>query len=159
MNIKKKRVTTLYVLVLSISILSCGCQYIKDSKNPKVISNNKGNLAENLDNKICVYYISLSSFRLSEVVCEDVSCYALGEKGIYYVSEDDGNVYYKTYQNSESIEKTAIENCSNSLLKYGDNGWLIAFNRNVFFEGEQIEWMTRRQKHSEMPSLCSFYYA
>ena len=30
MNIKKKRVTTLYVLVLSISILSCGCQYIKD---------------------------------------------------------------------------------------------------------------------------------
>ena len=25
MNIKKKRVTTLYVLVLSISILSCGC--------------------------------------------------------------------------------------------------------------------------------------
>lgn len=47
-------------------------------------------LAENLDNKICVYYISLSSFRLSEVVCEDVSCYALGEKGIYYVSEDNG---------------------------------------------------------------------
>ena len=46
MNIKKKRVTTLYVLVLSISILSCGCQYIKDSKNPKVISNNKGNLAK-----------------------------------------------------------------------------------------------------------------
>ena len=234
MNIKKKRVTTLYVLVLSISIVSCGCQYIKDSKNPKVISNNKGNLAkkasgtesdvaddgtfvflrvidgkcifydinqkkvyelslkenydincwqkykqhlyimvndsknelirlkdinlktkeerwlkplnraffiyndkmyyvikngiytcdlggegkqcvmkereikeiflgtfdaidnrlyflaENLDNKICVYYISLSSFRLSEVVCEDVSCYALGEKGIYYVSEDNG---------------------------------------------------------------------
>lgn len=80
MNIKKKRVTTLYVLILSISILSCGCQYIKDSKNPKVISNNKGNLAKNLDNKICVYYISLSSFRLSEVVCEDVSCYALGEK-------------------------------------------------------------------------------
>ena len=275
MNIKKKRVTTLYVLVLSISILSCGCQYIKDSKNPKVISNNKGNLAkkasgtesdvaddgtfvflrvidgkcifydinqkkvyelslkenydincwqkykqhlyimvndsknelirlkdinlktkeerwlkplnraffiyndkmyyvikngiytcdlggegkqcvmkereikeiflgtfdaidnrlyflaENLDNKICVYYISLSSFRLSEVVCEDVSCYALGEKGIYYVSEDDGNVYYKTYQNSESIEKTAIENCSNSLLKYGDNGWLIQEQKSV----------------------------
>lgn len=275
MNIKKKRVTTLYVLVLSISILSCGCQYIKDSKNPKVISNNKGNLtkkasgtesdvaddgtfvflrvidgkcifydinqkkvyelslkenydincwqkykqhlyimvndsknesirlkdinlktkeerwlkplnraffiyndkmyyviqngiytcdlggegkqcvmkereikeiflgtfdaidnrlyflAENLDNKICVYYISISSFRLSEVVCEDVSCYALGEKGIYYVSEDDGNVYYKTYQNSESIEKTAIENCSNSLLKYGNNGWLIQEQKSV----------------------------
>lgn len=33
MNIKKKRVTTLYALVLSISILSCGCQYINDSKN------------------------------------------------------------------------------------------------------------------------------
>ena len=81
--------------------------------------------------KICVYYISLSSFRLSEVVCEDVSCYALGEKGIYYVSEDDGNVYYKTYQNSESIEKTAIENCSNSLLKYGDNGWLIQEQKSV----------------------------
>ena len=88
-------------------------------------------LAENLDNKICVYYISLSSFRLSEVVCEDVSCYALGEKGIYYVSEDDDNVYYKTYQNSESIEKTAIENCSNSLLKYGDNGWLIQQQKSV----------------------------
>lgn len=88
-------------------------------------------LAENLDNKICVYYISLSSFRLSEVVCEDVSCYALGEKGIYYVSEDDGNVYYKTYQNPESIEKTAIENCSNSLLKYGDNGWLIQEQKSV----------------------------
>lgn len=275
MNIKKKRITTLYVLILSISILFCGCQYIKDSKNPKVISNNKGNLAkkasgtesdvaddgtfvflrvidgkckfydinqkkvyelslkenydincwqkykqhlyimvndsknelirlkninlktkeerwlkplnrtffiyndkmyyviqngiytcdlggegkqcvmkereikeiflgtfdaidnrlyflaENLDNKICVYYISLSSFRLSEVVCEDVSCYALGEKGIYYVSEDDGNVYYKTYQNSESIEKTAIENCSNSVLKYGDNGWLIQEQKTV----------------------------
>ena len=88
-------------------------------------------LAENLDNKICVYYISLSSFRLSEVVCEDVSCYALGEKGIYYVSEDDDNVYYKTYQNSESIEKTAIENCSNSLLKHGDNGWLIQEQKSV----------------------------
>lgn len=275
MNIKKKRITTLYVLILSISILFCGCQYIKDSKNPKMISDNKGNLAkkasrtesdiaddgtfvflrvidgkckfydinqkkvyelslkenydincwqkykqhlyimvndsknelirlkninlktkeerwlkplnrtffiyndkmyyviqngiytcdlggegkqcvmkereikeiflgtfdaidnrlyflaENLDNKICVYYISLSSFRLSEVVCEDVSCYALGEKGIYYVSEDDGNVYYKTYQNSESIEKTAIENCSNSVLKYGDNGWLIQEQKTV----------------------------
>ena len=46
MNIKKKRITTLYVLVLSISILFCGCQYIKDSKNPKVISDNKGNLAK-----------------------------------------------------------------------------------------------------------------
>ena len=92
-------------------------------------------LAENLDNKICVYYISLSSFRLSEVVCEDVSCYALGEKGIYYVSEDDGNVYYKTYQNSESIEKTAIENCSNSLLKYGDNGWLIQEQKS-FSDGQ-----------------------
>ena len=80
---------------------------------------------------IIVYYISLSSFRLSEVVCEDVSCYALGEKGIYYVSEDDGNVYYKTYQNPESIEKTAIENCSNSLLKYGDNGWLIQEQKSV----------------------------
>ena len=88
-------------------------------------------MAENLDNKICVYYISLSSFRLSEVVCKDVSCYALGEKGIYYVSEDDGNVYYKTYQNSESIEKTAIENCSNSLLKYGNNGWLIQEQKSV----------------------------
>ena len=96
-----------------------------------MISNNKGNLAENLDNKICVYYISLSSFRLSEVVCEDVSCYALGEKGIYYVSEDDGNVYYKTYQNSENIEKPAIENCSNSVLKYGDNGWLIQEQKSV----------------------------
>ena len=275
MNIKKKRTTTLYVLILSMLILFCGCQYIKDSKNQKMISDNKGNLAkkasgtesdvaddgtfvflrvidgkckfydinqkkvyelslkenydincwqkykqhlyimvndsknelirlkdinlktkkerwlkplnrtffiyndkmyyviqngiytcdlggegkqcvmkereikeiflgtfdaidnrlyflaENLDNKICVYYISLSSFRLSEVVCEDVSCYALGEKGIYYVSEDDGNVYYKTYQNSESIEKTAIENCSNSLLKYGDNGWLIQEQKSV----------------------------
>lgn len=156
MNIKKKRVTTLYVLVLSISILSCGCQYIKDSKNELIrlkdinlktkeerwlkplnraffiyndkmyyviqngiytcdlggegkqcvmkereikeiflgtfdaIDNRLYFLAENLDNKICVYYISLSSFRLSEVVCEDVSCYALGEKGIYYVSEDNG---------------------------------------------------------------------
>lgn len=156
MNIKKKRVTTLYVLVLSISILSCGCQYIKDSKNELIrlkdinlktkeerwlkplnraffiyndkmyyviqngiytcdlggegkqcvmkereikeiflgtfdaIDNRLYFLAENLDNKICVYYISLSSFRLSEVVCEDVSCYALGEKGIYYVSEGNG---------------------------------------------------------------------
>lgn len=37
----------------------------------------------------------------------------------------------KTYQNSESIEKTAIENCSNSLLKYGDNGWLIQQQKSV----------------------------
>lgn len=35
MNIKKKRVTTLYVLILSISILSCGCQYIKDLEFPQ----------------------------------------------------------------------------------------------------------------------------
>ena len=38
MNIKKKRTTTLYVLILSMLILFCGCQYIKDSKNTKVIS-------------------------------------------------------------------------------------------------------------------------
>ena len=55
MNIKKKRVTTLYVLVWSISILSCGCQYIKDSKNPRVISNHKGNMAKNLENKYSNY--------------------------------------------------------------------------------------------------------
>ena len=104
----------------------------KSHRNTYIIGTREiGGWRDILDNKICVYYISLSSFRLSEVVCEDVSCYALGEKGIYYVSEDDGNVYYKTYQNSESIEKTAIENCSNSLLKYGDNGWLIQEQKSV----------------------------
>ena len=35
MNIKKKRITTLYVLILSISILFCGCQYIKDLEFPQ----------------------------------------------------------------------------------------------------------------------------
>lgn len=46
MNIKKKRTTTLYILILSMLILFCGCQYIKDSKNQKMISDNKGNLAK-----------------------------------------------------------------------------------------------------------------
>ena len=88
-------------------------------------------LAENIDNKTCVYCISLSSYELQEVVCEEVSCYALGENGIYYVSEDDGNVCYKTYKNPENTEKIAMENGSNSILKYGDNGWLIQEQKSV----------------------------
>ncbi len=87
-------------------------------------------LAENKDNKTCVYCIFLASFELKEV-CDDVSCYVLGENGIYYVSEDDGNVCYKTYENSENTEKIAMENGSNSILKYGDNGWLIQEQKSV----------------------------
>ena len=87
-------------------------------------------MAENKDNKASVYCISLASFELKEV-CEDVSCYVLGEKGIYYVSEDDGSVCYKTYQNPENTEKTAMENGSNSILKYGDNGWLIQEQNSI----------------------------
>lgn len=87
-------------------------------------------LAENIDNKTCVYCMSLTSFELKEV-CEDVSCYVLGENGIYYVSEDDGNVCYKTYKNPENTEKIAMENGSNSILKYGDNGWLIQEQKSV----------------------------
>lgn len=87
-------------------------------------------LAENIDNKISVYCMPLTSFELKEV-CEDVSCYVLGENGIYYVSEDDGNVCYKTYKNPENAEKIAMENGSNSILKYGDNGWLIQEQKSV----------------------------
>lgn len=87
-------------------------------------------LAENIDNKTCLYCISLSSFELEEV-CVEVSCYALSENGIYFVSEDDGSVCHKPYENPENTEKTAIENASNSTLKYGGNGWLIQEQNSI----------------------------
>ena len=87
-------------------------------------------LAGNKDNKTCVYCIFLASFELKEV-CADVSCYALGENGIYYVSEDDGSVCHKPYENPENTEKTAMENASNSTLKYGGNGWLIQEQNSI----------------------------
>lgn len=87
-------------------------------------------LAENIDNKTCLYCISLSSFELEEV-CVEVSCYALSENGIYFVSEDDENVYYKTYENLGNTEKTSMANASNSTLKYGGNGWLIQEQNSI----------------------------
>ena len=59
--------------------------------------------AENIDNKTCLYCISLSSFELEEV-CVEVSCYALSENGIHFVSEDDGSVCHKPYENPENSD-------------------------------------------------------
>lgn len=77
-----------------------------------------------------MYCISLSSFELEEV-CVEVSCYALSENGIHFVYEDDGSVCHKPYENPENTEKTAMENASNSTLKYGGNGWLIQEQNSI----------------------------
>ena len=74
--------------------------------------------------------IFFSTFELEEV-CVEVSCYALSENGIHFVYEDDGSVCHKPYENPENTEKTAMENASNSTLKYGGNGWLIQEQNSI----------------------------
>ena len=111
MNIKKKRTTTLYVLILSMLILFCGCQYIKDSKNPKVISNNKGNLAKKasgtesdvaddgtfvflrvIDGKCIFYDINQKKvYELSLKENYDINCWQKYKQHLYIMVNDSKN--------------------------------------------------------------------
>lgn len=143
MNIKKKRVTTLYVLVLSISILSCGCQYIKDSKNPKVISNNKGNLAKKasgtesdvaddgtfvflrvIDGKCIFYDINQKKvYELSLKENYDINCWQKYKQHLYIMVNDSKD---------ELIRLKDIN------LKTKEERWLKPLNRAFFIYNDKM---------------------